>query len=123
MSSVTALRSSPQRFLHDLARRSAHLRVPNLLTSDQTTVNSLRECLADEIPLDRTGLDQVEDRSQRTSELIALCCLDVTRGQVGIVKYEDSRNLAVAPEVRRDGHVELRRIKIRQVVKTERRVA
>jgi len=122
MSWVTALRNSPQRFLHDLARRSAHLRVPNLLTSDQTTVNSLPECLADEVPLDGAGLDQVEDRSQRASKLVALCCLYVTRGQVGIMKYEDSRNLAVAPEVRRNGHVELRWIQIRQVVKTERRV-
>jgi hypothetical protein len=122
MSWVTALRNSPQRFLHDLARRSAHLRVPNLLTSDQTTVNSLPKCLADEVPLDGAGFDQVEDRSQRASKLVALCCPYVTRGQVGIMKYEDSRNLAVAPEVRRNGHVELRWIQIRQVVKTERRV-
>jgi hypothetical protein len=42
MSWVTALRNSPQRFLYDLARRSADLHVPNLLTSDQATVNSLR---------------------------------------------------------------------------------
>src|SRR5471032_1670406 len=93
MSWVTALPNSPQRFLHDLARRSAHLRVPNLLTSDQTTVNSLPGCLADEVPLDGAGLDQVEDRSQRASKLIALCCLYVTRGQVGIMKYEDSRKI------------------------------
>ena len=36
-----ALRSSPQHFLYDFARRSTHLRVPNLLASDQTTVDSL----------------------------------------------------------------------------------
>src|SRR5664279_5496957 len=62
MSWVTASRNSPQRFLHDLARRSAHLRVPKLLPSDQTTVNSLPECLADEVPLDGAGLDPVKDR-------------------------------------------------------------
>src|ERR1017187_6798880 len=78
---VTALRNSPQRFLYDLARRPAHLHVPNLLTSDHATVNSLPECLADEVPLDGAGFDQVEDRSQRASELVALCCLYVTSGQ------------------------------------------
>ena len=41
MSWVTASCSSPQHFLYDFARRSAHLRVPNLLASDQTTVDSL----------------------------------------------------------------------------------
>src|SRR5260370_42651597 len=90
MSWVMALRNSPQRFLYDLARSSAHLHVPNLLTSDQTTVNSLPECLADEVPLDGTGFDQVEDRAQRASELVACCCLYVTRGQGGIMKYESS---------------------------------
>src|SRR5439155_22531339 len=74
------------------------------------------------VQLDGAGFDQVEDSSQKSSKLVDLCCLYVTRGKVGIMKYEDSRNLAVAPEVRRDGHVELRRIQIRQVIKTERRV-
>src|SRR5213593_2313323 len=119
---VTALRNSSQRFLHDLARRSTHLRVPNLLTSDQTTVNSLSESLADEVPLDGAGLDQVENRSQRASKLVALRGLYATLGQVGIMQYEDARNLAVAPEGRRNGHMELRWIQIGQVVKTQRRV-
>ena len=122
MSWVTALCNSPQRFLNDLARRSAHSRVPNLLASDQTTVNSLPECLADEVPLDRAGLDQVENRPQRASKLEALRGLYVALGQVGIMKYEDAGNIAVAPEIRRNGHVELRRIQIRQIVEAERRV-
>ena len=122
MSWVTALCSSPQHFLNDLARRSAHSRVPNLLASDQTTVDSLPECLADEVPFDRTGLDQIKNRPQRASELEALRRLYITLGQVGIVQYEDAGNLAVAPEIRRNCHVELRRIQIRQIVEAERRM-
>ena len=38
------------------------------------------------------------------------------------MKHEDARNLAVAPEIRRNGHVQLRRIQIRQIVKAERRM-
>ena len=41
MSSVMALRSSPQHFLNDLACSYAHSRVPNVLASDETTVDSL----------------------------------------------------------------------------------
>ena len=68
------------------------------------------------------GFDQVEDRSQRARKLVALRCLYVTRGQVGIMKYEDAGNIAVAPEIRRNAHVELRRIQIRQIIKAEGRV-
>ena len=73
-------------------------------------------------PLNCAGLDQVENRPQRASELEALCGLYVTLGQVGIMQYEDAGNIAVAPEIRRNGHVELRRIQIRQIVKAERRM-
>src|ERR1035441_10459559 len=69
---VTALCSSAQHFLDDLARSSAHSRVPNLLASDQTTINSLSERLADEVPFDGACLDQVENRPQRASKLEAL---------------------------------------------------
>src|SRR5216683_1274209 len=48
--------------------------------------------------------------------------LYVALGQVGIMKYEDAGYIAVAPEVRRNCHVELRRIQIRQIVEAERRV-
>ena len=119
---VSALCSPSQRFLNHFACRCAHFPAPNLLTSDQTTVDSLSERLADEAPVDRTGLDQVENRSQRASELEALRSLYVALGQVGIMKDEDAGNIAVAPEVRRNGHVELRWIQIRQVEKAERRL-
>jgi len=119
---MTALCSPPQHFFYKLTRRSAHSRVPNLLASDQTTVNSLPERLADEGPLNGSGLDQVENGPQRARELEALCGLYVTLGQVGIMEYEDARNLAIAPEVRRNGHVEFRRIQIRQIIKAERRM-
>ena len=60
---AAALCSPPQRFLKDLVRRSVQLRGPNLMASDQTAINSLPQRLADEVPLDRAGLDQVKDRS------------------------------------------------------------
>jgi len=118
----TALCFPPQHFLYKLTRRSVHSRVPNLLASDQTTVNSLPERLADEGPLNGSGIEQVENRPQRASELEPLCGLYVTLGQVGIMEYQDPRNLAIAPEVRRNGHVKLRRIQIRQIIKAERRM-
>ena len=36
------------------------------------------------------------------------------------MKYKDARNLAVAPEMRRHGHVELRWIQIRKIVQAQR---
>ena len=48
--------------------------------------------------------------------------LYIASGQVGVVKDEDAGNIAVAPEIRRNGHVELGRIQIRQVVEAERRL-
>jgi hypothetical protein len=50
----------------------------------------------------------------------ALRGLNVALGEFGIMKYEDEGNIAVAPEIRRNGHVELRRIQIRQIVEAER---
>ena len=39
----------------------ANLTTPNFRPGNQTTIDSLRNRLADEIPLDRAGLDQIED--------------------------------------------------------------
>ena len=36
------------------------------------------------------------------------------------MKYEDTGNIAVAPEIRRNSHLELRRIQIREIVEAER---
>src|ERR1700690_3793627 len=81
---VPALRSPPQRFINDFACRSPHARAPDLLASDQATIDSLPDRLADEVPLDRTGLDQVKDRPQRASKLEPLCALHIAFGQVRI---------------------------------------
>jgi len=48
------------------------------------------------MPLHRAGLDEVENRPKGTSELEALSRLHVALGQVGIVKYEHTGNIAVA---------------------------
>lgn len=122
MSEVTALCSSPQYFFNHLVGRSAHSRVPNLLASDETAVDSLSECLEDETLLHRIDLDQIENRPQRASELETLRRLYIAIGQVGIMQHQDAGNIAVAPEIRRNGQVELRWIQIRQIVKAECRV-
>jgi hypothetical protein len=62
MLSDASLCRSPQDFLNNLARRSAQVRVSNLLASDQTTINSLPQSLADEVAFDRSGLDHIKDR-------------------------------------------------------------
>ena len=92
------------------------------MTSNQTSIHSLPECLADEVPLDGTGLEQVKNRPQWASELEALSGLYVTHGQIGIVQYEDAWYLAVTAEIHRHCHVELRWIQIRQIVEAERRM-
>src|SRR5947208_1150384 len=120
MSWVTDLCESPQHVLYDLAGRYAHSRIPNLLPADQTAVYGLLQRLTDNTPLNRACFDQVKNRPQRSSKLEALPHLHVGRRQVGVMQYQDPGNIAVAPEIRRDCHVELRRIQVRQVIEAER---
>jgi hypothetical protein len=122
MSWVTALRNSSQYILYDLASRSAHSRVANLLPADQTTINSLPQCLADEVSLHCASLDQVKDRPEGSRNLEALRVLYVAFGHVSVVQYQDSGNVAVSPEIGRNGHVKLGGIQIRQVVEAQRRL-
>src|SRR5437899_12162785 len=107
---LAALCNSPQCFFEDLANRSAHSRIPNLLPTNQTALDRLPQSLSNEVPFHRAGLDHVENRSKGPSELEALSCLHVALAQVARVKYENTGNIAVAPEVRRHGHMDLRRI-------------
>lgn len=117
--SITALCNSPQCLFYDFADRSAHSRIPNLLPTDQTALDSLPQRLSNEVPLHRTRFDQVENCPQRPTELEALSGLDVALREVGIVKYENTGDIAVAPEVRRNGHMELRRIQVRKFVEAK----
>ena len=106
--------------LYDLASRSAHSRVANLWPADQTTVDSLPQCLADEVSFHCVSLDQVKDRRQGSRKLEALRVLYVALGQVSVVQYQDSGNVAVSSEIGRNGHVELCGIQIRQLVEAQR---
>ncbi|MGA3128696.1 MAG: hypothetical protein ABSD13_18535 [Candidatus Korobacteraceae bacterium] len=69
-----------------LARGPAHLRNSNLLASDQPPLNSLPQGLTDEVALDRTGLDEVENRPERASEFEAGTGLYITFRQVSIME-------------------------------------
>src|SRR5262245_3395271 len=117
---LAALCNSPQCFFDDLANRSAHSRIPNLLPTNQTALDRLPQSLSNEVPFHRAALDQVENRPEGPSKLEALSRLHVGLGQVGIVKYENTGNIAVAPEVRRHRHMELRRIQVRKFVEAKR---
>lgn len=102
MFSVPALCRSPRRFFENPTGRFAHLAAPNLLPRNQTAIDSLRNRLADEVALDRAGFDRIKDRPRMRGDLKALDGLYVARGQIG-----------------RNRHVQLRRIQVRQAVKTE----
>ena len=52
--------SLPQHFFDQLAGRTTQFRVPDLLASDESAVDSLSESLTDETLLHSTGLDQIE---------------------------------------------------------------
>ena len=51
----------------DLARWFGQLRIPNLLAGYHAAVNSLCQRLPDEVSLNLAELDQIENRSERTS--------------------------------------------------------
>jgi len=57
------------------------------VTADQTTVDSLPQCLADEVSLHCVSLDEVKDRPQGSRKLETLSGLDVALGEVGIVQH------------------------------------
>src|SRR5260370_385900 len=104
--------SLQQHFFDEPSRRAAQLRVPNLSASDEAAVNRLSESLADETLFHRAGLDQVKNRPQRTSKLETLRPLYVPLRQIGIMKYQDTGNIAVSPKIRGNGHVDLRRTQV-----------
>ena len=87
MSWVAALRNPPQYFLYDLAGRSTHSRGANPLPTDQATIDSLPQGLADEVSLHRASLDQVKNRPQGPRKLKALRGLYVALGEIGVVQY------------------------------------
>jgi len=77
-------------------------RVPELLPRDQPAVNSLPQRLAYKRPLDRAGLYQVKNSSQRPSVFVARSGLYFALEQVAIMENDNSRDIAVTPEVRRN---------------------
>ena len=100
--------SSPSQCIHgNLPCGVANQCVPKLSTCDQVAVNSLPECLSNERQLDLAGLDQIENCSDRSSELVASPTPYIIRRQVRVMKHYDSLNIAVTLEVRWDGCVEL----------------
>jgi hypothetical protein len=90
------------------------------LARDQTAVNSLQQGLANERPLDRAGLDQIENRPQRSGVLVAWSSLYIASGQIMVMKHHDAGNIAIAPEVRRNRHMQLCRVQVRQIMQTQR---
>src|ERR1019366_4523353 len=122
MFSESPLCSPPQCIFDPLACRLAQLCVPELLAGDQPAVNSLPQRLTYKRPLDRAGLYQVKNRSQRPSVFVARSDLYFALEQVTIMEHDNARDIAVTPEVRRNGQMELGRVQIRQLIEAQRRL-
>ena len=60
-------------------------------------------------------------RSGRVNLKPCAVCTSLS-GRSAIMQHHDARNIAVAPEVRRNCHVELRRVQVGQFVKAQRRL-
>ena len=86
--------------------------VPKLLARDQPAVNSLPQRLTYKRPLDRASLYQIKNRSQRPSVFVARSGLYFALEQVAIMEHDNARDIAVTPEVRRNGHMELGRVQV-----------
>jgi hypothetical protein len=86
-----------------------YVSAPKLPACDQTAVNSLPQRLAYKRPLGRAGLYQMKNRSQRPSVFVARSGLYFAPEQVAIMEHDNAWDFAVAPKVRRNGHLELRR--------------
>src|SRR6267142_3961 len=105
-----------QGLFNDLARLFAQVRVPNLPAGNQAAVNRLSQRLADKTTLDCIGLDQIKDRPEGTGKSEALGRLYVALCEVRVMKHQYPGDFAVAPEMHRYGHVEPRRVKVREVI-------
>jgi len=90
--------------------------VPKLLARDQPAVNSLPQRLTYKRPLDCAGFYQVKNRPQRPSIFVARSCPYFALEQVAIMKHDNAWDLAVTTEVRRNGHMELRRVQVGQFI-------
>lgn len=68
---MVSLCNPSKRIPGHLSRDFAHLRVPKLLSRDQTAVNGLPKSLANERPLNRASLDSIKNRAERTGVRVA----------------------------------------------------
>src|ERR1022692_4452106 len=112
MFSESPLCSPPQCIFDHLACRLAQLCVPELLAGDQPAVNGLPQRLTYKRPLNRAGLYEVKNRSQRPSVIVARSGLDFALEQVAIMEHDNAWDIAVTPEVCRNGHMELGRVQV-----------
>jgi hypothetical protein len=76
-------------------------------------MESLSEGLTQKSVLNAIGLDQIQDGSEGSRTPETLRHLEVLDRQIRIMQHQDSRDLAVPPEVRRDCHVQLGWIQVR----------
>jgi hypothetical protein len=114
--------SSPQSLFNNFASRFAQCRISQLLVSDQATVQTLSHSLDHVGGLDRTYLDQIKNGTQWPRVFVAGADLYISLRQIAVVKHKDPWNIAVAPEVFWNGHMELRWVQVRQFVQAERRL-
>ena len=82
-------------------------------------MESLSEGLTQKSMLNAIGFDQIQDGPEGSRIPETLRHLDVLDGQIRIMQHQNSGDLAVPPEVGRDGHVQLGWIQVRQLIQTQ----
>jgi hypothetical protein len=95
------------------------LRFSKLLARDQAALKSLAQRLTYKRRFDRVILDQIKNRPQLPRIAVAWSSLDISVGEIAVMEHDNPGNIAVAPEVLRNGHVELCRVEVRQFMETE----
>jgi len=81
--------------------------------SNQSPINRLSRRLTNEVLLYCPVFNEVNNRSQRPRVSIPRATLDTAFCKMAVMEYEDAGNLAITPEVGRNGHMEFGRIEIR----------
>jgi len=92
---------------------------PNLLAADQPSTEGLPKRLPKEAARDRIRFEEIENRPKGTRELEALRGFNIARRQVSAMQDESTGGLAIPAKVHGNGHMQLRRIEVREVVKAE----
>jgi hypothetical protein len=120
--SVLSFGNSRDCFFDELAGRLTHGCFLNLLTCNQSPINRLSRRLTNEVRLYGPVFNKINYRSQRPSVFISGATLDIAFCELTVMEYENAGNLAIMPEIDRNGHTKFGWIKIRQLMEADCRL-